>query len=364
MMEWMWFLAGGLCLAAAAAFIHPWMIIRRAFFGMPDVTVKHGDPPSEAEEELASVGLDEFRTTVPAPDGRELGVLVVRPRSGGECRGTVVFAPEYGGGMDSWRRYLWFLPRLGIRVVSMDFAGEGASAAPPGYRSWKFLSVVDVLDFAAVVRHAAVTSDPDTPLFLVGVSRGAACVTAFLEWLDSGELARRHPAFAEGMPAPEAVGAVVTDGLFSTRALVETHFDRWVRIYVPAWIHARFPSCIRSLAWWMIRCQSRWYRRSALVEISGDIAGLRRRRWLAIHGSRDSSVSLRAAMPLYDALSRVADLELWTVEGAGHNGASAAEPHEYARRIRAVLKDSIPSASLRERLVSDVGSEGAYGAGA
>ena len=143
------------------------------------------------------------------------------------------------------------------------------------------------LDCLAWARYAARRMGPDTPIFLWGISMGAATVL-----------------MASDLPLPETVRGIVADCGFDTPAgiLKETiRHRRWP-------LFPLYP---------FTALGARWFGKFSVTETSA-LACVRHARLpiLLIHGEADHVVPCDMAMALRDACA--AEVHLLTVPGAGH----------------------------------------------
>jgi len=111
-------------------------------------------------------------------DGITLSGLFLRgTRRADTTIGVVVFAPEYGGTAESWRKYTQFLIGRGYVVFAFDFRGTGDSEVPDDYRALRWCSEDEVEDVLAAMRCAREhTGFKD--VMAMGVSRGAVATLA------------------------------------------------------------------------------------------------------------------------------------------------------------------------------------------
>lgn len=299
-------------LAAALLGYVGFLVVRfmvRVFLADPTVTFEFSEEDAAAAEGDLQREEQRFR----ASDGVELaGVLIRGP---GDPRGLVVFAPEFGGDRETWRRYAAFVPRAGYWLLAFDFRGTGRSGPCAGHVPRKWASERELADLEGAVAHARTLAGGrfcDIPLF--GISRGG---------LTSLALAQRDA----GVPG------VVLEGAGSTLEVIHSYTVKWSRVYAPE----RFCSCV---PWWAYRLISRFvlwiserqvgYRFLELEALGAPASG---GPTLFIHGQRDRHVVPEMAQQAFDRFP--GPKELWMVPGARHNGAVQRAPDEYRERVLA-----------------------------
>jgi uncharacterized protein len=225
------------------------------------------------------------------------------------CR-TVIFCHEAGSTMNALLQYGWFLRSYGFNLLTFSFRTE---AKGPIRRARPWVNDDDVNDLLGAVRYAkSVLRLQKGELGLLGVSRGgsaALCVAA-----------REH-----------TIGAVVTDGSFDTRSLLETYIRKRPRCWHVKLVPGLMSAC-RSRALLLAAAWRLGYRFQSVT------AALRRARHtslLLIHGEKDGYIPSSLALDLFRHASHHRVRELWLVPGAGHNSAVFCHRAEYERRVAA-----------------------------
>ena len=299
----------GALLLMAAGYV-AFLVLRfmvRIFLGDPSVTFEF----SEQDAQPMPAGLTAERHEFQAADGARLvGTLI---RGGGEPKGLVVFAPEFGGTQDTWRRYAAFLPENGWWLFTFDFRSSGHSAPFPGHMSRKWLSDREVLDLEAAIAHARTLDGGRFPrVSLFGISRGglASLVVASKD---------------------RDVQGVVIEGSGSTLEVIRQYTRKWSLVYAPERLCRAIPEPIYDLAAWLVLRIGEWQSglKFALIEeVRGPASGLPT---LFIHGERDRHVVPDVARAVVKAYP--GPKELWMVPGARHNGAVLKAPDEYRDRV-------------------------------
>lgn len=310
-------LAVGLVALVAAGLLGyvAFLVVRfmvRVFLADPTVTFEF------AEGDAASAGDDltaepqRFR----ASDGVELSGVLIRGQ--GEPRGLVVFAPEFGGDADTWKRYAAFVPRAGYWLFAFDFRGTGRSGPCEGYVPRKWASEKELADLAGAVAHArALAGGRFAKIALFGISRGGLTSLALAE-RDAG------------------VSGVVLEGSGSTLEVIHSYTVKWSRVYAPERLCAGVPGwgyrLISRLVLWISERQA-GYRFVEIGEIGAPASG---GPCLFIHGQRDRHVVPEMAQAAFDRFP--GQKELWMVPRARHNGAVLQAPDEYRQRVLAHLE--------------------------
>jgi uncharacterized protein len=125
-------------------------------------------PPHSVAKRLPSVqGYEVETVAVPTSDGLELhGWLMSKP----DARGLLVFCHGHKGNCGQVAHFLKAVQPLGFNVLACDFRGHGES---PGHTA--AFGLYETQDVVAAVNFLR-QRYPDKPLFLVGVSYGAAVV--------------------------------------------------------------------------------------------------------------------------------------------------------------------------------------------
>jgi fermentation-respiration switch protein FrsA (DUF1100 family) len=248
----------------------------------------------------ASLGLAfediRFRTA----DGLELAAWVVpheRPR------GTVIFCHGHGRNRGHVAGLLETLYDLKLNVLAFDFRGHGDSA---GHTStFGHREVADLLAAEAYVRQRF----PRQPLFLVGISLGAAVSL-------------------QALPQLPDVQGVWLEGCFS-------HLSHGIRSEL-AWA----PPCLRGpllglyngLGW--VDCGF-WARRINPIDSLHEV----RVPIYFVHGRRDELVPCADGEALYAAYA--GPKWCWWVRNATHYDVRQRHREEYLRKLRAFLKDRL-----------------------
>jgi pimeloyl-ACP methyl ester carboxylesterase len=283
----------------------------RVFLADPTVTFEFAEGDAASAGDDLTVEAQKFR----ASDGVELaGVLV---KGAGEPRGLVVFAPEFGGDADTWKRYAAFVPRAGYWLLAFDFRGTGRSGPCEGYVPRKWASEKELADLAGAVAHARqLGGGRFAKVALFGISRGGLTSLALAEQ-DAG------------------IAGVVLEGSGSTLEVIHSYTVKWSRVYAPERLCAAIP-------WWAYRLISRFvlgisarqagYRFIEIGEVGAPASG---GPCLVIHGQRDRHVVPEMAQTAFDRFPGTK--ELWMVAGARHNGAVLKAPDEYRERVLAHL---------------------------
>lgn len=235
-----------------------------------------------------------FRTS----DGVDLsGWLIRHPHS----RGNVIFCHGHGRNRGHVAGLLPTLHDLGLNVLAFDFRGHGDSTGHTstfGHR--------EVEDLLAADRFLS-EQCPDQPLFLVGVSLGAAVSLQALPQLPHVRGVWSEGAFARLSDAIEYNFSVVP-GAFRP-ALVD--FYHWL-----GWLDSGL---------WAPDA-------SPLDRLNGVTIPM-----LFCHAMNDELVPFGEGQMLYDGYA--GPKQYWWVEGASHYNVRQRIHEEYPRRLRGFLED-------------------------
>jgi fermentation-respiration switch protein FrsA (DUF1100 family) len=241
----------------------------------------------------ASLGLAFEDVRFTTSDGVGLrGWLVPRP----EARGNAIFCHGWGRNRGHVAGVLPTLHGLGLNVLAFDFRGHGESGghtAAFGHRE-----TADLLAAAAYLRQRS----PGRPLFLVGISYGAAVALLTL-------------------PELPDVRAVWVEGCFSRLDNVVENYLR----PVPAALRRPLARLCSGLAW--LECGV------PTADIS-PIEALRRVRVPVCfcHGENDDLVPVAEGRVLYDAYN--GPKESFWAAGASHYDVRQRHRTEYLERLR------------------------------
>lgn len=309
---------GSLAFAWVAFLVIRFMV--RVFLADPTVTFEFDE---EAARAAPPADLVVEPQAFASGDGTPLaGVLV---KSNEEPRGIVVFAPEFGGDAETWRRYAEFVPRAGYWLLAFDFRNTGKSGAMSGYVPRKWASEHEVADLRAAVAHArTLAGGRFAKVLLFGISRGGLSSLAVAQE-DAG------------------VPGVVLEGSGSTLEVVHTYTEKWSRVFAPERFCAAIP-------WSVYRAMSRFvlwisqkrvgYRFIEINELKAPASG---GPCLFIHGQRDRHVTPKMAEQAFARWP--GPKELWMAPGARHNGAVQKHPEEYRQRVLGHLAKLVSQAS-------------------
>ncbi len=309
-----WFALGAALLIALATAVVCAVYMRhivRVFEEEPLLLPQRHEPAEEAEDVR-------FRTA----DGLWLQGAWIPAR--GEAQGVVVFCPGFK--MDRWTalEYLDHVRDLGLDLFCFEFRNQGESEAEEGYRPMQWVTTREVRDVEAALAHVrARQEDRSLPqnIVLFGVSRGGGAALV---------AASRDP----------GVLGLITDGAFPTHGMQLAFMLRWVGIYANLpFIYKRIPIWYYSFLCLLTRLIVAWRNRCWFPSIERAARRLNVRRWLMIHGAKDSYIPPRIAEQLH-ALARCPK-ELWLVPRARHNQCHRTEPDQYRDRVRAFLVETL-----------------------
>jgi alpha-beta hydrolase superfamily lysophospholipase len=264
--------------------------------------------------------LDGEPVNFPSLDGVSLSGMFLRALA--PPKGTVIFCHESGADGSSAADYALFLRDHGFHLFTFDFRGHGQSSNLPHYRPRGWPSTHEVDDLLGAVAY--VRSRPeagDAPVGLMGVSRGGGVAI----------LAAAHS---------PAVGAVVTDGAFSTRLTLHAYMLRWVGLFsdleliyrhLPNWVYRG----IRTVAMFVVQVRLR----CLFPSVRRAIRRLAPRPIFMIHGERDATIDKSQAVALFNMAGE--PKQLWIVPGARHNESVQCANGEYQGRVAAFFLEHL-----------------------
>ncbi len=268
----------------------------------------------------------EFR----AFDGVRLQGMFLYGNEGGPCRGMVIFAHEFKSDMYSAARYCQGLLDAGFDVFGFDFRNHGGSTVQEGYHPLQWCTdreLSDLLGAIAYVEDWLERRQRPKVIGLFGISRGgAACLLA--SW--------HNP----------TVGAIITDGAFSSDKVIEHFMKRWAGIFAKVrFVYENHPPTFWRFLRWMLFRECRRKLGIRLPSARKAILGMKPTPILLIHGERDGYIPVDQSRMLYAAAQD--PKSMWIVPRAKHNQSAIVEPEAYARRtaafFRRYLHDAPPS---------------------
>jgi pimeloyl-ACP methyl ester carboxylesterase len=234
-----------------------------------------------------------FRTA----DGLRLAAWVVpHPRA----RGNVIFCHGHGRNRGHVAGLLPALHGLGLNVLAFDFRGHGVSEGQTS--TFGLREVNDLLAAEVYLRRRC----PGQPLFLVGISLGAAVIL-------------------QALPQLPDVRGVWTEGAFARFAGPVEHEFR----LLPGWLRAPLVAAYHRLAW--LDC-GLWVPHINPVDaVAGTTVPV-----YFCHGRQDELVPCSEGEVL-DAAHPGAHWHWW-VENANHYNVRQRNPEEYLRRLRSFIE--------------------------
>jgi pimeloyl-ACP methyl ester carboxylesterase len=211
------------------------------------------------------------------------------------------------------------LPEHGFNVLTFTSRRAKEELSTTRVRPW--LTKSDVEDVRAAIRLTKQRfQTQQSEIGLLGISRGAAS------------------AICAAADEP-AVGAVVTDGAFDTRWMIEDCMrkltPRYLSITNLPGVFYRFFSFI-VVKWSERRLNLRF------VSVLNSFRGVRHIAFLFIHGQTDRYIPEAQASELYRRASQAIAQHLWVVPKAGHNESAKVVPEEYADRISSFFAAWLP----------------------
>lgn len=303
---------GSLAFAYIAFLVIRFMV--RVFLADPTVTFEFdGDASSPSP-----AGLSISPCAFASADGTPLSGVLVRSDPPVEPRGLVVFAPEFGGDLETWRRYAEFVPGAGYLLLAFDFRNTGKSGAMSGYVPRKWASELEVADLEAAIKYArTLEGGRFSRVLLFGISRGGLSALAVAA-KDAG------------------IAGVVLEGSGSTLEVIHSYTEKWSLVFAPE----RF---CKAIPWAVYRAMSRfvlWISEKRVgyrfIEINALPAPASGGPCLFIHGQRDRHVTPSMAEQAFARWP--GPKEMWMAPGARHNGAVLKHPEEYKQRVLAHLE--------------------------
>jgi pimeloyl-ACP methyl ester carboxylesterase len=248
----------------------------------------------------AAQGLAFEEAAFTTADGLKLrGWLVSHP----QARGNVIFCHGHGRNRGHAAALLPLFHALRLNALAFDFRGHGESAGHTstfGHR--------EVLDLVAAATYLC-QRYPDQPLFLVGVSLGAAVSLQTLPQL------------------PEVRG-VWSEGSFCRLSHVVEHQGWWL----PRCLRKPLAAFYAQLGWLDCGVQARQ------INLAKILQNVRVPVYF-VHGQEDELVPLTEGEALYAAYH--GPKHWWAVPGASHYRVRQDFHEEYPRRLRAFLEECL-----------------------
>ncbi len=248
----------------------------------------------------ASFGLEFEDVRFQTADGLQLaGWLVPHP----QARGNVIFCHGHGRNRGHVAGLLETLHDVHVNVLAFDFRGHGDS---DGHTStFGHREVADLLAAEAYVRERC----PGQPLFLIGISLGAAVSL-------------------QALPQLRDVHGVWLEGCFSHLS----HPIRTELTWTPACLRGPLFALYNGLGWADCGFRARRIRPiDALKQVQVPI--------YFVHGQRDELVPCTDGRELYTACT--CPKWCWWVEDATHYNVRQQHQAEYLRRLREFLADRL-----------------------
>ncbi len=260
----------------------------------------------------------------PSADGVLLnGRLFRAPQANGRA---IVFCHEAGACMGAFEKYAWFLSDRGFDLLTFTFREESASAEAK-VRPWVTnREVNDVLGAIRFLRSALHL--PEGALGLMGISRGAsaAICTAAQE---------------------SAVGAVLADGGFDTRRMIEEYLRRWNRRYAVA---RRLPAKINTWSSHALMLLAQWRTEYRFCSVHKAVSRAKHAAFFFIHGEDDRYVPDRHAVELFQRAKSCRARQLWLSRRSGHNDTVAIHRDEYSRHVSQFFEKHLVASRVESAL--------------
>jgi len=248
----------------------------------------------------ASQGLEVEEVRFPATDGLQLAGWLVPHR---QARGNVIFCHGHGRNRGHAGWLLPTLHELRLNVLAFDFRGHGES---PGHEST--FGHQEVRDLLGAV-HYLEERCPDQPLFIIGVSLGAAVTL-------------------QALPNLPSVRGVWSEGCFSRLSTVVDHYFA----AVPTPVRGPLVTAYNYLAW--LDCGF-W-----APDINPEDSLARTHVPICFcHGQQDELVPFEEAERLYEVYSGP-KCHFW-VAGGNHYNLRQVARDEYLQRLRSFLEDCL-----------------------
>lgn len=279
-------------------------IIERNAFNVP----RHRMP-----DDFAPTNGSAREIRVPLPAGGDL--IALRVPAAGKSLGIVLFCHETGSGWKSWTRHAGFLPESGFDVITFDYETSAETCQWPAVSELKKIEAV----LAWIWRE-----EKGTPVFLLGVSKGAVLASAAL-W---------HP----------AVRGAVLDGMFSTHATLEIYMKKWVTIYVtPESVARGVPGFVYAMLSRLTVFYAGTRKRDRFFSAE-DFAPRFHKPALFVHAGKDhfaSAAQVEGIRKLFRAPARI-----WVAEGAGHSESALKQPEAYREQVLSFLRENLKTENL------------------
>ena len=262
------------------------------------------------------------RVTFESTDGITLpGLLVRSPKSDGR---TVIFSPEFGADLGSYRKYAGHLIDAGFHLFAIEFRGHGPIQVSEGYIPTHWPTRYEVCDLLGALEFLKAQKDVDgNRIALFGVSKGA-CVS-----ICTAAIKKR-------------VAAVISDSAFSTKITAVQYIERWGPIFI------RSETFWRLLPRWILLLLQRFS-----LSFSGFLRGCKfvsvsdyLKKWpgtpiFFIHGERDSFIPAEQVEKLASWVQQ-GEVETWIVPRARHNEAAVVEKEQYQKKTVEFLEKHLP----------------------
>lgn len=266
--------------------------------------------------------LAEHSIQIPVSDGQELAACLHLPA--GDCRGLVIFCPEFNGSRWSAPLYCGALVKSGFALLGFDFRNQGDSDINPEYKPTPWITESETEDVSAVINYVRQDAHlGDLPLGIFGASRGGCAALL---------AAARH----------QQIQSVVTDSAYSSRALIDYFMLKFCRYIVPEWFFRRLPNWHNKIVINQALKHSEERRGRHYVHLERDAENLTQP-ILLISGSRDSYVTPQITSQLAQLVG--AEDNTWIVRKAKHNRSRSVAPAEYDRRLVAHFQRTLLAAA-------------------
>jgi len=257
-----------------------------------------------------------------AADGITLpGLFLKSPTSDGR---TVIFAPEFGAELGSYRKYADHLVGAGYHLFAFEFRGHGPVHVSEGYIPTHWPTRYEINDLLGAVAFLSGLKEVNPEkIALFGVSKGgcvAICVAA----------------------VKKRIAAVIADSAFSTRSTALSYMFRWGPIFIRSELFWRLtPYWFFSFLQWGSMVVSGLLRGCRFISVSDYL-----RKWpgtplFLIHGQRDSFIPCEQVDELKSYVND-GNVETWIVPKARHNESAVVAREEYERRTIEFLNKTIP----------------------
>lgn len=301
-------------------------MVVRIFLESPLFMVPKAQPDPSAED-----------IKLTTPDGLKLSACWIPPRA--PLKGVILFGIEFGSNRWSCLHYCQSLLNAGYAIFAYEPRNQGESDAMPDYSPLHWVTGHEIMDARTAINYVASRSETVQMggFGVFGISRGGSALL-FLSGNDP------H------------VKCVVTDGIYPTYSLMLPYIRQWISIYVKdnTWVHDYLPDWV--CGWFASSALKRVEneRRIQIPHLEKEMAKLKNKPFLMIHGGDDRYIKPEVAVKMFDISKggKKAPVppqhEFWLIDKAKHNEGILREPENYAEKVRGFFDKYLAQANLQE----------------